>query len=139
MASRRQVLTAGLIGSVLPLGALASAAEAARPVEIYRAVYDRRFAAGRAFAAEAARRGWTAAAIEGDVTNLWYHDLAVRWRTGPAPIAGVTDAQALFVLDHLARDAGMRVITREALPPDPAFSLPVVSWLIAPPARSVRA
>ena len=139
MASRRQILTAGLIGSVLPLGSLATAAQAAQPMEIYRAVYDRRFASGRAFAAEAVRRGWTAASIEGDVTNLWYHDLAVRWRAGPAAIAGVTDAQALFVLDHLARDAGMRVITREALPPDPAFSWPVVSWLIAPPARAVRA
>ena len=134
MANRRQILTAGLIGSILPLGALASAAEAGQPMDIYRAVYDRRFASGRAFAAEAARRGWTTAAIEGDVTNLWYHDLAVRWRTGPAPIAGVTDAQALFVLDHLARDAGMRVITREAMPHEP-----VISWLIASPARAVRA
>lgn len=134
MTTRRNVLTAGLVGSVLPLGALASAAEAGQPLAIYRAVYDRRLASGRAFAAEAARRGWTTAAIEGDVTSLWYHDLAVRWRKGPAPIAGVTDARALFVLDHLARDVGMRVITREALPQEGA-----VSWLIAPRGRAVRA
>jgi hypothetical protein len=131
MANRRDVLTAGLVGSILPLSSLASAAEAARPMQIYRAIYDRRLASGRAFAAEAARRGWTTAAIEGDVTDLWYHDLSVRWRKGPAAIAGVTDANALFVLDHLARDAGMRVITREGLPHDQA-----ISWLIAPPARA---
>ena len=134
MIDRRLILKTGVAGSVLPLGALASAARAAEPLAIYRAIYDRRLASGLAFAAQAARRGWTTAAIEDDVTDLWYRDLAIRWRAGPAAIAGVTDARALFVLDHLARDAGMRVILREALADEPA-----VSWLIAPPVRRVQA
>ena len=133
MADRRQVLTAGLAGALLPLGALASAAPAREPLAVYRAVYDRRLAAGRAFAAEAASRGWKTAAIEGDVTDLWYHDLALEWRKGPAPIAGVTGANSLFVLDHLARGAGMRVVARTELSGEPA-----VSWLIAPASRRVR-
>jgi hypothetical protein len=134
MLDRRQVLGAGVIGSILPLGVLASAAEAAQPLGIYRAVYDLRFASGRAFAAEAARRGWTTAAIEGDVTDLWYRDLDLRWKKGPAPIVGVTAPEALFVLDHLARGAGMRVISSE-----PSAQERTVSWLIAPTARAVRA
>ncbi len=138
MTDRRTVLKAGLAGSVLPLGALAGSlplgARAAEPLQLHRAVYDSRFAAGRAFAAEARARGWTTVAIEGDVTDLWYHHLDLRWRQGPAPIAGVTAANALFVLEQLARGSGMRVASRAALPHEP-----MVSWLIAPPARAVAA
>ena len=134
MMDRREVLGAGAVGVVLPLGALAGAARAAQPLEIYRAVYDSRFASGRAFAAQAAQRGWSTAAIAGDVTDLWYRDLDLRWKKGPAPIAGVTQPEALFVLDHLARSAGMRVISRQELPHERT-----VSWLIAPSARAVRA
>lgn len=134
MTDRRQILVAGLAGSLLPLGAVASAARAAQPLSVHRAIYDRTLEAGRAFAAEAAARGWTTAAIDGDVTDLWFHDLGPRWRQGPAPIAGVTRRSSLFVLDHLARDAGMRVVARTDLPEDGA-----VSWLIAHPARRPRA
>jgi len=134
MADRRQVLKAGLVGSVLPLGALAGAATAAEPLAIHRAIYDRRFEAGRAFAAEARARGWTTVAIEGDVTDLWYHHLDLRWRQGPAPVAGVTQANSLFVLERLAWDAGMRVTSRAALAREP-----LVSWLIAPRARRLAA
>ena len=133
MTDRRRVLVAGLAGSLLPLGALASAARAGEGVRPYRAIYDRNLAAGRAFAAEAAGRGWATAAIDGDVTDLWFHDLGPRWRQGPAPIAGVTKRSSLFVLDHLARGAGMRVIARTELQDGS------VSWLIAPPVRSSRA
>jgi len=130
MTDRRQLLKAGLAGSVLPVPALASAARAAEPLKLHRAIYDRRFAAGRAFAAAAEARGWTTVAIEGDVTDLWRHHLDLRWREGPAPIAGVTQANSLFVLEQLARGPGMRVTSRRVLPHEP-----VISWMIAPTAR----
>ena len=41
MTDRRTVLKAGLAGSIIPLGAVASAAAAAQPLKIHRAVYDR--------------------------------------------------------------------------------------------------
>jgi hypothetical protein len=134
MTDRRSVLKAGLAGSVLPLGALAATARAAEPLQLHRAVYDSRFAAGRAFAAEARAKGWTAVAIEGDVTDLWCRHLDPRWRQGPAPVAGVTAANSLFVLERLAWDAGMRVVSRAPLPHEP-----VVAWLIAPQGRAVAA
>ena len=127
MTDRRQVLKAGLASSVLPVGALASAARAAQPLKIHRAVFDSRFAAGRAFAAEAQAKGWTTTAIQGDVTDVWYHHLHARWRKGPAAVAGVTAADSLWVLERLAWDAGLRVTSRTALPHEP-----LVAWLIAP-------
>ena len=131
MTDRRQILKAGFAGSLLPLGALGSAARAAEPLSIHRAVYDSRFAAARAFAAQAKLRGWTTAAIQGDVTDLWYHDLHARWRQGPAAVAGVTAANSLFVLERLAWDAGLRVTSRKQLPNEP-----LVAWLISPPVRA---
>ncbi len=133
MTDRRQVLVGSLAGSLLPLSALASAAWAGEGGRPYRAIFDRTLKAGRAFAAEAAARGWAAVAIDGDVTDLWYHDLGPRWREGPAAIAGVTHGSSFFVLDHLARSAGMRVISRADLQEEAA-----VSWLIASPVRSRR-
>jgi hypothetical protein len=78
----------------------------------YRTVVDERFAAARALGAQARARGWAVSAIQGDVTQLWYADLALRWRSGPAPIAGLTTASALFCLERLAWDAGMRLNLR---------------------------
>ena len=131
MANRRELLQAGLAASVLPMDLIARQARAQAPLAIHRAIYDDRFDAGRAFAAQARQRGWTTRAIRGDVTDLWYHELSVRWRQGPAPIAGLTAKNSLFCLERLAWDAGMRVVSRAE---DPKSQL--VAWLIAPRARA---
>ncbi len=131
MTNRRDLIKAGFVGAALPLASTGTgyAATDAAPA-IYRAIYDERFKAGRAFAVEAARRGWTAHAIRGDVTDLWFHDLAPRWRQGPAAITGVTGRDSLFVLERLAWDAGLRVTARADVKGEP-----LVSWLIAPVRR----
>ena len=51
-------------------------------------------------------------AIRGDVAKLWYDDLRVYLRENRLPVAGLTDRAALFCLEELARDVGMRVIFR---------------------------
>jgi hypothetical protein len=51
--------------------------------------------------------------MEGDITALWYHDLYARLRTGPIAMAGLTLNGALFCLDVLARNHGMRVVFRQ--------------------------
>jgi hypothetical protein len=94
----------------------------------FRAIYDERFEAGRAFSAQAAQRGWIIRAIRGDVTKVWFRELAPRWRSSPAPITGVTTPQALFVLERLAWDARMRVTFR-----DRSTAAPVVRWVIGLP------
>jgi hypothetical protein len=96
----------------------------------FRALYDERFEAGRAFSTEAVNRGWSTRAIRGDVTTVWFRELAPRWRSGPAPITGVTTPQSLFVLERLAWDAGMRVTFRDRVP-----AAPVVRWVIGLPGK----
>jgi hypothetical protein len=102
----------------LPAGAL----------DPFRALYDVRFVAGHEFAADAVRRGWITRAIRGDVTRVWFRELAPRWRHGPATITGITTPPSLFVLERLAWDAGMRVIVREK-----GTAAPLVRWIIGLP------
>jgi hypothetical protein len=46
-------------------------------------------------------------AIRGDITDLWFHDLDLRWKQGPAPIAGLTTHGPLFCLERLAWGKGI--------------------------------
>jgi hypothetical protein len=115
LASRRQFLKTAIVASALPMvaGAAAdSAAAAVRPraLPLYKVIFDERFAESRAFADRARNLGLTAQAIKADVTALWFNDLHGRWRAGPAAIAGLTEPSALFCLERLAWDHGMRVL-----------------------------
>jgi hypothetical protein len=125
MTNRREAVQACLLGAAAPLAAVSGSGAAAEPA-IWRAVYDERFEPGRTFVRDAAARGWTARAIRGDVTELWYRELEPQWRQGPAAIAGVTTADALFCLEMLARDRGLRLAARSELEGG------LVAWLIAP-------
>ena len=89
----------------MPVAASAAAAP-------YRLVVEERYSAPLELAAAARARGWAVSTIRGDVTRLWYEDFALRWRSGPAPIIGMTTASTLFVLERLAWDAGMRLNLR---------------------------
>ena len=82
------------------------------PPPLYRVVVDERFEAGAGFASRVAALGAAVRGIRGDVTELWFYELAPRWREQPAPIAGLTGADALFCLERLAWDAGLRVVYR---------------------------
>jgi hypothetical protein len=89
-----------------------------------RAVFDERFAECRAFAAELRTAGVLTSAIRGDVAALWYGDLRAHLRENRSPVAGLTDRAALFCLEELARDVGMRVVVRVDhvnLPPEAEF------------------
>ena len=74
--------------------------------------FDERFAATLAFGREVARLGGRTQAMSGTVHDFWYNDLAPRWRTQPIAIAGMTDPQAIFLLEMMAADVGMRVVFR---------------------------
>jgi hypothetical protein len=124
--TRRQFVGVGT--AVLAAAATQPASSISRiAVTPYRAIYDERFEAGRRFASDALNRGWVTRAIRGDVTQVWFHELSVRWKRGPAAIAGLTTPQSLFVLERLAWDVGMRVTVRET------DATPLVRWLIASP------
>jgi len=81
-------------------------------IALHRAVFDERFAECRDFAVELRGAGFLTSPIRGHVAELWYHDLRVHLTENRSPFAGLTDRPALFCLEELARDVGMRVIFR---------------------------
>ena len=113
--------TAGLLSVPAAAGEAAarSPAASAPGIRLYKYIYDRRYAAGRAFGVAAERAGSSAgiAAIGGDVTALWSRELKPLWAAGAASrgaaaIAGMTTARTLFCLEQLALDQWMRVLVR---------------------------
>jgi len=119
MASRREFLQMGVAALALPISSHASLSPAASPADgepsttpLYKMVFDERFGSSRVFAEEAQRLGISIHGIQGDMTDLWYHDLYARWKQGPAAIAGMTAHGAIFCLERLAWDQRMRVIFR---------------------------
>ena len=140
MINRRQVLQSGLAATSLPLVAGVSVVslqsahfKALEHPALYRVLFDQRFAASREFGREAHWRGLNAHAFNGDITHVWYHDLHPRWQHGPAAIAGFTAHGALFCLERLAWDVGMRVTHRAEQRYE--GHEPLYSWVIAPRAR----
>ncbi len=115
MTNRREFLQTGV--AVTAAAALTSGFEIASatvaappPTRLHKAIYDRRFADSRAFAAQIV--DVPAHAIEGDITELWFKDLDPHWRKAARPVAGLTTQNSLFCLEHLARDYGLRVTYR---------------------------
>jgi hypothetical protein len=116
MVNRRSVMKIGaaaVAGALvdLPVPGRNSAAPRAHGA-FQRAVFDERFAECRAFADELHSAGVPTSAIRGDVAGLWYGDLRAHLSENRLPVAGLTDRTALFCLEELARDVGMRVILR---------------------------
>ncbi|MEP7242645.1 MAG: hypothetical protein ABI885_03060 [Gammaproteobacteria bacterium] len=144
MISRRTILQRGIAATSLPLvaGWLPLQTASARALEhtsIYKVLVDARFSAARAFGREAQWRGEAVHEFHGDVTSVWYEDLHPRWKKSPAAIAGLTAHGALFCLERLSWDVGMRVVHRAELPHEgrgPTHE-PLYSWLIAPVPRRI--
>src|SRR5688572_5615801 len=115
MANRRQLLK---VGAMLPAASLAAAPFAralgapgqALPLE--RFVFDVRFTESAAIAEHVERLGIPLAPIADDLMTLWYDELDLKWRKAPMALAGVTLADALFVLETFALDRGMHVVYR---------------------------
>jgi hypothetical protein len=116
MVNRRSVIkigTAAVAGAAVNLPKLGRSVPPPRAQAAFqRAVFDERFAECRAFAAELRGAGIFTSAIRGDVADLWYGDLRANLKKTRLPIAGLTDRVALFCLEELSRDVGMRVIFR---------------------------
>lgn len=149
--SRRRFFLATIAAGMVPL-----AISSAQPREMAGAdllsrgpldllIYDDRFNEGTLLARKAVLEGVSVRAVRGDVTQLWYDDLYHRWQRKPGAIAGITTVDALFCLETLGADVGLRrvmssVPTHSGLLNDrgrPMRRSPLVSWLLAPsPPRS---
>ncbi|MGH8228063.1 MAG: hypothetical protein ACREU3_09210 [Steroidobacteraceae bacterium] len=72
-------------------------------------LFDERFAAACRFGKAMRRNGLPVRAIRGDVTDVWYSRLHPLWKREPAAVAGLTAYAAMFCLERLARDHGLRM------------------------------
>ncbi len=73
-------------------------------------IYDSRHGEARSFGDRAGRVGLPTYAIEGDITGLWQTELRALWKQAPVTIAGLTERPALFLLEQLGWDHGLRVV-----------------------------
>ena len=115
MISRRNVLrfaAAGVAGTLTPTSVWSASNRIGSARGLCRAVFDERYDECLEFARELEHRGAVTSGIRNDVAALWYEDLRPRLRQTKSPFAGLTDRAALFCLEELARDVGMKVLYR---------------------------
>jgi hypothetical protein len=108
--SRRSILKSAAALSAAPLAPKIVFADGADPVALDALIIDARRREARAFGLRAREWGAPLREIEGDITNLWFHELDAKWRSDPAAIAGLTERPALFLLERLAWDHNLRVV-----------------------------
>ena len=121
--SRREFLQTGIAASVLPLGlggwrleggtAEGSSSDAERAsLPLYKVLFDRRFAPSVTFARAAEALGADTSGFDGDLTDMWFRDLSLRWAREPVAVAGLTAHGPLFCLERWGWDHGLRVVYR---------------------------
>lgn len=138
MITRRRFLQSSLAVSGLAFGgpALASWAGAAGALpdastpRLDAALYQPELPASAAFGAAARSRGVTAHAFDGDISGLWTEGVLDAWWAQPTVIAGLTTYPALFLLERIGWDHGMRVISRGE--PVSSGGEQLHPWVIAP-------
>jgi hypothetical protein len=112
MINRREWLRGA---AALPFAAapiMRALAAGQQPLALERLVFDVRFTESGAIAEHARRLGVALSPVADDLMTLWYDELDLAWREAPMALAGVTLADALFVLETFALDRGMHVVYR---------------------------
>ena len=87
-----------------------TSAESRVSFDLSGVVFDRRFAASRAFGTAALSLNQRVYAIDGDVTALWTEHLDPLWRGGRGAVAGMTTPASFACLEQLAAQHWFRVI-----------------------------
>ncbi|MFT5320540.1 MAG: hypothetical protein ACI934_000680 [Pseudohongiellaceae bacterium] len=141
MTNRRQFIKCGLSFTALSLTGLSSlnmavATPEGHSFELESFVSDLRYEESVATAASLKAQGVPIAEISGDLTDLWIKQYSRQWKQKPMSLAGVTGKDALFVLETLAPDYGMRLIYRAEIPQNETSStqegVELISWIIVP-------
>jgi hypothetical protein len=117
--SRRRFMSTGIaVSAAASLAAVATESRSTPSdplglrLSLDLALFDTRFPAAHAFARALAIRGVALAPFDGDVTPVWFEQLDPVWRQYPLTVAGLTTEGALFCLEQLAWDNGLRVAFR---------------------------
>jgi hypothetical protein len=112
MINRRAILKATAALPAWSLVAPLSAKAGERALSLERFIFDVRFAESAAIAEHVTKLGIPLSPVADDLMTLWYDELDLAWRKAPMALAGVTLADALFVLETFALDRGMHVVYR---------------------------
>lgn len=110
MTNRREFLEVAAALSAAPLAGRIAFANAREHPALSAVIFDSRHSEARDFGARAGLQGVPLRAIEGDITLLWRNELLALWKAAPNAIAGLTECPALFLLERLAWDHGLRVM-----------------------------
>lgn len=111
MPTRRKFLESAAAVSAAPFAAEGVLAEGTRAAAQMGVLYDHRHESARAFRRRATHlHAPIHGTPNGDVTELWQHYFSAAWREQPMPLAGLTERPALFMLEQLGRDYGLRVV-----------------------------
>lgn len=73
-------------------------------------ILDARYPQARELGLGASARISALRDIDGDITRLWQSELQKAWSRHQVPVAGLTERPALFLLEHLGWQHGMRVV-----------------------------
>ncbi|HEY5565777.1 MAG TPA: hypothetical protein VIM81_00845 [Gammaproteobacteria bacterium] len=114
MITRREVIGSGLAVSMLARTSVASVSSAdsqANWLPVPYFVADERFGAAHEASHAAAGSGAAIMTFPGDVTAL-YESLDLAWRSARFAVSGMTTTAALFVLERLAWERGLRTAYR---------------------------
>lgn len=118
MTERRQILTSALALAIAPITFPVYATMARFPEKASSLpapvlfVYDQRFAVAQQQALQFRAAGLPVAGFEHDLLPLWNARLHALWQTGPVPVGGLTNANALFLLETLAADYRLKLAYR---------------------------
>jgi hypothetical protein len=118
-----------------------AAADAVHPIRFHKVLFDNDHPAAAALGRAGRRAGLQVQAIGPDLTNLW-RELSLQWRREPVALAGMTSEAAAVYLQHLAQDAGLRLVLRASHTPladggvrhhlaGPRTTLDQAAWLAA--------
>lgn len=115
MSSRREVLQVAalsglpaLFGSAIPVP---GRTEMPPDIDLPWVLADARHVEARALGACLNHcAGAVRTLSDGDVTALWLRELGPAWQRAPQAVAGLTERPALFCLEQLAQDCGLRVV-----------------------------
>lgn len=116
MFTRRRILSGSAAAATGALATSLAGRKAAAMVSGNRApsaafdlvLFDDRFGDARAFAAELRSRGVATVATQGDIAKLWFGGLRDAAAQGSRRLAGIGRHSDLFIIETLAREAGLR-------------------------------
>lgn len=87
---RRRFLHVSIAASALPIAAgmpfQTAAARRFPTLPLYKVIFEDSIRECRAFAGAARRLSAVTCPMRGDITDVWYHDLHLRWREQPAAV-----------------------------------------------------